>query len=175
MIVLSNADVAALLPMEDAIEVVERAMVAVSAGKANLPFAVVTALAAGLVLSGWAVAAGSRYAPPALASEQAAAQVLKAHHAESVSISAAQHDGLDRLEAAVRDALSDRALEAEIETGVENGRVLAYLAQHAQIHDRTYSDDRVRLHCHLPRRCLEFLSENGVSVRSNGQLSRMGH
>ncbi|MGP0070095.1 MAG: GTPase HflX [Isosphaeraceae bacterium] len=101
--------------------------------------------------------------------------VLKAHHAESVSISAAEHDGLDRLEAAVREALSDRALEAEVETGVENGRVLAYLAQHAQIHDRTYNDDRVRLHCHLPRRCLEFLSENGVSVRSNGQLSRIGH
>ena len=93
--------------------------------------------------------------------------VLKAHHAESVSISAAQHEGLDRLEAAVREALSDRALEAEVETGVENGRVLAYLAQHAQIHDRTYDDGRVRLQCHLPRRCLEFLFENGVSVISH--------
>jgi GTP-binding protein HflX len=95
--------------------------------------------------------------------------VLKAHHAESVAISAAQHDGLDRLEAAVREALSDRALEAEVETGVDNGRVLAYLAQHAQIHDRTYDDNRVRLHCHIPRRCLEFLFEHGVNVRSNGQ------
>lgn len=54
------------------------------AGKANLPFAFVTALAAGLALSGWAVAAGSRYAPPALASEQAAAQALKTHHAVRV-------------------------------------------------------------------------------------------
>ncbi len=95
--------------------------------------------------------------------------VLKAHHAESVSISAAQKDGLDRLESAVREALSDRALEAEVETGVDNGRVLAYLAQHAQIHDRTYDEDRVRLQVHLPRRCLEFLFENGVNVRSNGQ------
>ena len=95
--------------------------------------------------------------------------VLKAHHAESVIISAAQHEGLDNLEAAVREALSDRALEAEIETGVENGRVLAYLAQHAQIHDRVYDEDRVRLQCHLPRRCLEFLFEHGVNVRTNGQ------
>ena len=93
--------------------------------------------------------------------------VLKAHHADSVAISAAQGEGLDRLEQAVREALNDRALEAEVETGVENGRVLAYLAQHAQIHDRTYDDDRVRLHCHLPRRCLEFLFENGVSVISH--------
>ena len=95
--------------------------------------------------------------------------VLKAHHAESVAISAARGEGLDRLEAAVRAALSDRALEAEVETGVADGRVLAYLAQHAQIHDRTYDADRVRLHCHLPRRCLEFLFEHGVNVRSNGQ------
>ncbi len=62
--------------------------------------------------------------------------VLKAHHAESVAISAAQGEGLDRLETAVREALSERALEAEVETEVSNGRVLAYLAQHAQIHDR---------------------------------------
>ncbi|MCV0396725.1 MAG: ornithine cyclodeaminase family protein [Rhizobiaceae bacterium] len=37
MIVLSNDDIAALLPMIDAIEIVGNAMVAVSAGKANLP------------------------------------------------------------------------------------------------------------------------------------------
>jgi GTPase len=92
--------------------------------------------------------------------------VLKAHHSESVAISAARGEGLDRLEAAVRSALNQRDLEAEIETGVSNGRVLAYLAQHAQIHNRTYDADRVRLHCHLPRRCLEFLFEHGVDVRT---------
>jgi alanine dehydrogenase len=37
MIVLSDADIAALLPMQKAIEVVEKAMIAVSAGRANLP------------------------------------------------------------------------------------------------------------------------------------------
>ena len=37
MIVLSDTDVAALLPMREAIEVVEKAMVAVSAGETNLP------------------------------------------------------------------------------------------------------------------------------------------
>ena len=95
--------------------------------------------------------------------------VLRAHHGDSVAISAAEGEGLDRLEQAVREALHERALDAEVETGVGNGRVLAYLAQHAQIHDRTYDDDRVRLQCRLPRRCLDFLSENGVDVRANGQ------
>jgi GTP-binding protein HflX len=97
--------------------------------------------------------------------------VLRAHHRDSVSISAAKGEGLDRLEQAVREALLDRALDAEVETGVANGRVLAYLAQHAQIHNRTYNPDhdRVLLQCRIPRRCLSYLQEHGVQVRENGQ------
>jgi len=95
--------------------------------------------------------------------------VLRAHHRDSVSISAARGEGLDQLEHAVREALLDRALDAEVETGVSNGRVLAYLAQHAQIQNRVYDADRVLLQCRIPRRCLNFLHENGVQVRSNGQ------
>jgi GTP-binding protein HflX len=95
--------------------------------------------------------------------------VLKAHHDNAVAISAAKGEGLDRLEQAVRDALHERALDAEVETGVENGRVLAYLAQHAQIQNRTYAEDRVLLQCVLPRRCLDFLNEHGAQVRTNGQ------
>ena len=95
--------------------------------------------------------------------------VLRAHHDESVTISAATGLGLDRLEQAVREALNERALDADVETGVGNGLVLAYLAQHAQIRDRTYADDRVLLHCRLPRRCLDFLHEHGADVKTNGQ------
>ncbi|GAC1450865.1 MAG: GTPase HflX [Isosphaeraceae bacterium] len=95
--------------------------------------------------------------------------VLRAHHREAVVISASRREGLDLLEAAVREALFDRALDAEVETSVGNGRVLAYLAQHAQIQTRTYDEDRVLLQCRIPRRCLDFLSENGACVRANGQ------
>ena len=95
--------------------------------------------------------------------------VLKAHHRDSVTISAAKGDGMIDLEQAVRASLYERALDAEVETGVANGRVLAYLAQHAQIHRQTYADDRVVLECRLPRRCLDFLSENGAHVRANGE------
>jgi GTP-binding protein HflX len=95
--------------------------------------------------------------------------VLRAHHPETVTISAAKRDGLDRLEQAVREALHERALDAEVETGVANGRVLAYLRQHAQIRDQTFDADRVRMHCRLPRRCLNFLNEHGAEVRTNGR------
>ena len=95
--------------------------------------------------------------------------VLRAHHRDSVTISAARSEGLDELEQAVRQALLERELEAEVETGVANGRVLSYLAQHAQIQNRTYDEDRVLLQCRIPRRCLSFLQDQGVEVRANGQ------
>lgn len=96
--------------------------------------------------------------------------VLRAHHDESVSISAANGEGLDRLEHAVREALAERALETEVETSVANGRVLAYLRQHAQIHEQVYEDSRVLLHCRLPRRCLGFLAEHGATVRTTERV-----
>ena len=95
--------------------------------------------------------------------------VLRAHHPQSVTISASLGEGIDLLEQAVRDSLLDRALDAEVSTGVGNGRVLAYLAQHAQIRSRTYEDDRVLVDCRLPRRCLDFLNENGACVRTTGE------
>jgi GTP-binding protein HflX len=95
--------------------------------------------------------------------------VLRSHHRESVTISAACGEGIDQLEEAVREALLEQALDADVETGVGNGRVLAYLAQHAQIQERNYKADRVTLRCRLPRRCIDFLSENGAHVRPNGE------
>jgi hypothetical protein len=54
-------------------------------GKVNVPFFVlVTALGAILGISGWAVAGESRYSPPAIASERAAEDALKAHGAARI-------------------------------------------------------------------------------------------
>ena len=95
--------------------------------------------------------------------------VLMAQHPGAVAISASKADGLERLEIAVRESLDERALDAQVETAVGNGRVLAYLAQHARIDGRTYDgDDKVLLQCRLPRRCVDFLNENGAHVRTNG-------
>jgi GTP-binding protein HflX len=95
--------------------------------------------------------------------------VLLAQHPGAVPISASNNDGLERLEIAVRESLDERALDAEVETTVGNGRVLSYLAQHARIDGRTYgTDDRVSLQCRLPRRCVDFLNENGAKVLTNG-------
>ena len=101
-------------------------------------------------------------------SDQSFLDVLKAQHDESITISATSGMNLDRLEQAVREVLNERALDAEVETGVGNGRVLSYLAQHANIKQQTYEDDRVVLECRIPRRCIDFLNEHGAQVRTHG-------
>jgi GTPase len=96
--------------------------------------------------------------------------VLRANHDRSIAISATRREGLDRLEQAVREALFEQSIEAEVEAGQDNGRVLAYLSQHAQIHDRVYDENRVLVRCRLPRQCLDFLNEHGARVHQNGQV-----
>ena len=98
-------------------------------------------------------------------SDRSYLDVLRSHHRDSVTISAAKRTGLDSLENAVRDSLMNRSLETEVETGVGNGKVLAYLAQYAQIQNREYVDDKVILQCRIPRRCLDYLNEHGARVR----------
>ena len=60
----------------------------------------------------------------------------------------------DALAAAVSDALSQHFLDVDVETDVANGRLLAYLAKNGEILSRTYADDRVSIHCRMPRKYL---------------------
>ena len=63
-------------------------------------------------------------------------------------------EGLNRLAAAVSTALTHHFLDVDIETDVANGRLLAALAKNGEILSRTYADDRVSIHCRMPRKFL---------------------
>jgi GTP-binding protein HflX len=76
---------------------------------------------------------------------------------------------LDTLREAVIEALSAEFADAEIETGAGNGKVLAYLAAHAEIYRQQYQDNRVVLRCFLPRHLLHHIQGPDVSVRFLGR------
>jgi GTP-binding protein HflX len=80
--------------------------------------------------------------------------VLRAAHPNSVSVSARGRVGLDVLRRAVCDTLSRAFVDAEVETAVSNGKLLAYLNSHAIQCSRVYDDGRVVVHCRLPRQCV---------------------
>jgi GTP-binding protein HflX len=90
--------------------------------------------------------------------------VLRRHHPDAISISAAQGVGLDRLAAVVASRLGDGYLEAEIETNVGNGRLFAYLAEHAEVTRTEYTDSRVRFNCRIPKRFASGLAGDDTHI-----------
>jgi GTP-binding protein HflX len=90
---------------------------------------------------------------------------LVKHHPRAVSISAASGLGLDLLQDAVIEAISCDFADAEIETNAANGRVLAYLAAHAEIYRQHYQDNQVIIRCLLPKHLLHHIQGPDVSVR----------
>jgi GTP-binding protein HflX len=94
-----------------------------------------------------------------------ALQVLEAHHPRAVAVSARTGKGLDELSDAVVEMLRADFTEATVETAAGNGKVLAYLAAHAEIHRQEFHDDRVTVRCSLPRHLLHHIQGPGVSVQ----------
>jgi GTP-binding protein HflX len=92
-------------------------------------------------------------------------QVLQRHHPHSVAISAATRQGLGELQEAVIEMLSADFADAAIDTDAGNGKVLAYLAAHAEIYRQEFHDNRVTVHCYLPRHLLHHIQGPTVTVR----------
>ncbi|MBI1345899.1 GTPase HflX [bacterium] len=99
--------------------------------------------------------------------------MLRAKYASSVTVSAKTGKGLDQLASIVADRLANGFADVDIETSVGNGKLFAWLAEHAEVIDRTYLEDRVSLHTRLPRKLLWQVRGDDVSVqeRINGAFS----
>jgi GTP-binding protein HflX len=98
--------------------------------------------------------------------------MLKQRYPSAIAISARTGAGLGKLAAAVSDALTQNFLDVDVETDVANGRLLAALAKHGEILSRTYANDRVSVHCRMPRKYLGQISadEARIRLRSNGEV-----
>ena len=91
-------------------------------------------------------------------------QVLQQHHPRGAAISAATGQGLGELaEAVVKEIGADFA-KATVEMDAGNGKVLAYLAAHAEVTRQEFIDNRVKVHCFLPRPLLHHIQGPGVVV-----------
>jgi GTP-binding protein HflX len=91
--------------------------------------------------------------------------VLQAHHPRAVAVSGATRQGLEELREAVLEALSADFANAAIDTDAGNGKVLAYLAAHAEIYRQEFHAERVTVHCYLPRHLLHHIQGPTVQVR----------
>jgi GTP-binding protein HflX len=92
-------------------------------------------------------------------------QVLQSHHPRAVAVSATTKQGLPDLEESVMEMLSADFANALIETDAGNGKVLSYLAAHAEIYRQEFQDSTVAVHCYLPRQLLHHIQGPTVKVQ----------
>lgn len=92
--------------------------------------------------------------------------VLLAHHPKAVAISGATGEGIDRLTAAVVEALTADFVEADVTADAGNGRVQSYLAAHAEIYRQEFNDGQVHIRCRLPRYLVRHVLAEGGAVRA---------
>lgn len=90
---------------------------------------------------------------------------LLERYPHAIPISAATGEGLDRLTQAVSENLSRHFVDADIEIGLDNGRLLAYIAEHGEVLSRTLTNDRMIIHCRMPRRHLARIDDREAVIR----------
>jgi GTP-binding protein HflX len=90
---------------------------------------------------------------------------LRTRYPHAVPISARTGEGLPELAVAVSDALSRSFVDVDVETGVENGRLMAFLASHGEVLSKKFFESRVIVHCRIAQRHLRRIEENGTVVR----------
>ena len=61
--------------------------------------------------------------------------------------------------------LSADFADVRIEMAAGNGRVLAYLAAHAEIYRQEFHDERVTVSCYLPRHLVHHIQEPDVEIK----------
>lgn len=86
----------------------------------------------------------------------------------AVPISAKTGFGMANFAAAVSEALSRNFLDVDVEMGVDNGRLMAYLAAHGEVLSKHFLDSRVIVHCRIPKCHLDRVGEDSVTVRPHG-------
>ncbi len=93
--------------------------------------------------------------------------VLRGRHPHTVTISAVEGTGLDRLAAMVAERLGQGYLDVKLETAVGNGKLFAFLSEHADVQDREYHDDRVTMRVRIPRRFANVLVDDPQNIVRN--------
>jgi GTP-binding protein HflX len=93
-------------------------------------------------------------------------QVLQAHYPRAVAVSAMSGQGLDDLRDAVIEMLSADFVPTEVDVDAGNGKVLSYLAAHAEVFRQEFHDNnRVTVHCYLPRHLVRHIRVPDVHIR----------
>ena len=91
---------------------------------------------------------------------------ILSRYPKALEVSARTGHGITELAEAVSAALSHSFLDIDVETTVDNGRLLALLAAHGEVLSKRYDEhDHVIVHCRIPQRAMGHLYEARAAFR----------
>jgi len=97
--------------------------------------------------------------------DRAGVEGLLRRYPNAVPISAWTGTGVARLALAVSEALSRSFHDVDVEFGVDNGRLMAYLGAHSEVLSKQFHDSRVVVHCRIPQKHLGRINPEEAAVR----------
>jgi GTP-binding protein HflX len=106
--------------------------------------------------------------------DRARVDAILRRYPNAVPVSARSREGLDKLAMAVSDELSRTFRDVDIETGVDNGRLMAWLARHGEVLSKRFHENRVTIHCRIPQEFLGKMDQADVIVRPHAISSAPG-
>jgi len=92
--------------------------------------------------------------------------ILRVQYENAVTVSAVTGEGIERLRERIISCLAGDRLEVEINADVGDGKLFAYLANHSEITDRQYEENRVFITCYMTRRYLSKLEKQGYEIKT---------
>jgi len=93
---------------------------------------------------------------------------ILSRYPHAIPISAKTRRGFEQFSFLVSDALSRTFRDVDVETSVDDGRLMAYLAAHGEILSKRYGEQRVTVHCRIPQKYLGRIQGDGIVVRGHG-------
>lgn len=105
------------------------------------------------------------------AEERAAIDVLRAKFPNSITVSAREQIGFEKLQEAVCSRLADGFVEARVEASAGNGKVFSFLAEHAEVTNTEYQDGKVLYQCRIPKRFIHGVTQTGALITDQNGAS----
>ena len=103
---------------------------------------------------------------------QTAIQAVQNRYPNAIPVSAKTGDGIESLSRAVSDALSRTFRDVDITMSVSNGKLMAFVAAHADVRSKQFDEDKMVIHCRMPQKYLGKITDPDAVITERGHRDR---
>ena len=105
--------------------------------------------------------------------EDAVIPLLRSRYKDCVMISAKTHQGIEDLKRKIIEMLEKNFIDVELSCSTANGKLIAYLHEHAHIVSSRFDDERATFHLLMEDKLLQKLRilDDGIQIKETAKLN----